>query len=124
MTIDSTTLEPFVIGLVGVAVGWGATWGAAKARLNEASAKIDELTRSWNVFQGMGDVPGSLPIYIRRSECLDTKAQFHENFIMIDHKLQTQHASIKRLENYVRYQLTVKDGMSLPEANAILENGK
>ena len=63
-------------------------------------------------------------MYIRRAECEKISGELKENLNKMAETVTAQASSIDRVVNHARYQLTVKDGKSLSEANDILENGK
>lgn len=119
MEFDLKTLLTFFSGLLGVAAGYGAL----RARALANAKALNKLQKSWNAFHGQGTNPGADPVYIRRTECKETRDRIENSIGALDETVTTQGECIQRLENFARWQLTTKEGLSLSEANDILENG-
>ncbi len=119
MEFDFKTLLTFCSGLLGVAAGYGAL----RARAAANAKGLEKLKKSWNAFHGQGTNPGAEPMYVRRTECKERTDRIESSIGVLDETVTTQAESIQRLENFARWQLTTKEGLSLSEANDILENG-
>lgn len=114
-----------VIRIGSIILGAGIAWATLKAWVKANTAKVNKIEKSLAAFHGQTtENPGAQPMYIRRAECEKTSGQLQEGLKQIAGTVTEQASSIDRLLNYSRYQLTVKDGKSLSEANDILENGK
>lgn len=112
--------------IVQVAVGAltiAAAYGAIKTRLAQNSKDISELKNDVDTMNGRGAVDAE-PLFVKRTECAETR----ERFEIVDKELKSaiaaQDKSVNRLLNFSRWSLTTKEGLTLAEANDILENGK
>lgn len=113
-----------LITIIGVLIGAAIAWGALREIVKRHTKQVDKLTKSWNAFHGQStEQPGSEPMYIRRTECEEKSESIVESVEALADTVAVQGSSIERLVNHARWQLTTKEGMSLAEANNILENG-
>ena len=114
-----------VIKVGSVLLGAGIAWATLKAWVKANTAKVNKIEKSLAAFHGQTtEHPGAQPRYIRRAECEKTSGELKENLSKMAETVTGQANSIERVINHARWQLTTKEGMSLSEANEILENGK
>ena len=107
-----------------VLLGAGVAWATLKAWVKSNTAKVNKIEKSLAAFHGTTtENPGAQPMYIRRTECEKTSGELKDSLKQISDTVTGQANSIERVINHARWQLTTKEGLSLSEANDILENG-
>lgn len=108
-----------------VLLGAGIAWATLKAWVKANTVKVNKIEKSLAAFHGTTtENPGAQPMYIRRSECDKKSGEIQDAVGNLADTVFDQGSSIDRLVNHARWQLTTKEGLSLAEANEILENGK
>jgi len=100
----SSGLIGAAIALGSMMVGTGVAWGRFRAKLEV----VDKLERE---VEGTNGTPSA---FTRRVEC----ERKHES---LDEKLDCLETKAKAFENFARWYLTSKEGMSLDEVNRILK---
>jgi hypothetical protein len=119
MEISVGLIVQVIVGLLTVA----AAYGALKTKLAQHGRDIGDLKADVNVINGQ-HAPGAEPLFVRRSECSETTRRFEIAHDSLRGAVEIQAASVDRLLNFARWNLTTKEGMTLGQANEILENGR
>jgi hypothetical protein len=99
-----------IIGLVGVAAGYGAL--KSKASRNERD--IEEVKET------LGDMDGK---FVPQTECALRHDQLVKKLETVQTTVVDQQRTTQRLLNFAMHQLT-SNGMSLADAQDVLENGR
>jgi hypothetical protein len=106
----------FVIGMLGVAVGYGAL----KNEVKNNKEDIDEL-KTWRM--AVEGNPGNNSAYIRRNECADRHKAIEGQMKDIKNQCEKQAKATAGLQNFARWMLTKKEGLTLVEVDKII-NGE
>jgi hypothetical protein len=109
-------LAPFIAGGAGVLAGYAGL----KVKVKHIARDVTRLQKQWTIFQGN---PGGRTMYVRRDECDDRKLFVSEELAELRTQIEQQAKATKGLQNFARWQLTNKDGLSLIEADQII-NGE
>lgn len=100
-----------------VLVGAAVAYGALKGQVKTSAREITELQKSWSALIGN---PGDEPAYIKRGECDQRTLVIGEQIEHIKKKIDRQGKATKSLENFARYMLIRKEGLSIVEVEDIL----
>ena len=100
---------PLVVGIMGVAVGYGALRNQAK----ENTEKIERLAEAWGELIGN---PGTEPVFIRRGEC-DKRSK------NIETRIDELQRATRKLQNFARWQLAHKENLGADQIDEILNGG-
>lgn len=103
----------FVVGLVGVAVGFGMM----KNQVNVNKNNIRGLKKELKEFSGN---PGGRPVFMSRDECDERTQGIEKEIRSVKRQIESHGESIKGVQNFARWILTKKEGLDLVEVNKIL----
>ena len=103
----------FAAGVAGVAAGWAGMRG----RIRRNAKDIAGLRRDVNKITGN---PTGLPVYIRRDECATQTSGIKEEIGALADRFAMQDRRLTGLQNFARYLLITKEGLSLTEVNDML----
>jgi hypothetical protein len=109
----SSALVSAATGILGVAV----TFGALRAYVFRNTADVKKLRKD---IEDQDDEHEKK--FVPKSECALTHAGVKSALADLDANVTKQQNAQRRFENFALYQLT-KDGMSLSDAQGVLENG-
>ena len=109
-------LLTFIAGLLGVAVGFGALRNQVKTNMKD----IRHLKDQWIAFGGN---PGGDPVYIKRGECVERHKLLTKELKSIKEQNDKQVRATAGLQNFARWLLTKKEGLSITEVDQII-NGE
>jgi hypothetical protein len=101
-------------GILGVAVGFGAL----RAIVARNTFDLKQMLKRMNCFDKK-----NAEKFVPRTECVLIHDKVTEALSDLEEHVDRQQNITRRLENFALYQLTVKDGMSLSDAQSVLENG-
>lgn len=105
MTLDTALhiAVPLVTGILGVAVGWGVF----KTRMTHAEKAITELKehKVWD------------------TQCRAQHTEFAGKIKKLNTASEGHGKALSGLQNFARWVLTKKEGLSLPEVNRIINGG-
>lgn len=107
---------PLIVGIGGVAVGYGALRQQVKTNMKD----IAEFRGGWKVLVGNAEKE---PAYVRRSECDDRTKNIQAEIVSTKAKIEKQSNTIRGLENFARWTLTTKEKLTIIEVNKILNGG-
>lgn len=99
------------VGVLGVAVAWGTMTAITKRNMAD-------ITKLDNKVDTMDDK------FVPQTECVLRHDNVADTLDEVKSDVSRQEHTTRRLLNFATYQLMVKDGIPLAEANEILENGK
>lgn len=113
MEVSSNVLVTAIAGLLGVGVGFGGLRGII-VRNTLDLIKLETRVDSQEEEHKNKFVP--------KAECIVTHEAVKTALDNLDKTVKKQQHTQRRFENFALYQLT-KDGMSLSDAQTVLENG-
>jgi hypothetical protein len=108
--VESSTLEIIaaILGGAGIAsLGAAVSFGGLGARVAQQGAQLARI---------MGTNRGGVPDYITREECVVGAGKRQR-------QIDAQDRLLRRLENFARWQLAKKEGLTLPEIEDVFRNG-
>lgn len=106
-----------VIPLAVILVGGWIAYGSVRNQVETSAREIDKLRKAFLELTGN---PGNDPAYIKRSECVERTKIIGEQIEHVKKKIDNQGRAIKGFENFARYFLTKREGLSLVEVEKIL----
>jgi hypothetical protein len=109
----SSTLISAASGILGVAVAFGGL----KALVGRNTKDVNRLQQDIDTLDDEHEKR-----FVPKSECTLTHEGVKSAMSDLDESVKKQRNAQRRFENFALYQLT-KDGMSLSEAQGVLENG-
>lgn len=95
-----------IAGIVGVAVAWGTMQTHLKINTKDIESVMDKMDGK-----------------VSKLECAVKHDNVTSSLSKVGQVVEKQEITTRRLYNFAVYQMTTKDGMSLSEAQDVLENG-
>jgi hypothetical protein len=115
---DTMNIElAMLLNLISGALGAGITFGGLRMATGRNSSDIGTLIKKLDHLEG-AESP-----FANKDNCRTVQQSFNRAISNLETAVDKHAKCTRRLENWALYQMTVKDGMTLPEARKVLENG-
>lgn len=108
---------PVGVGLISFAVGWGI-------RQNQVIVNKENIKKLWDNWDDLrGSKTGGAPLFINRSECSEISKDLKNEICKVKKSVEEQAKELNKVQNFARWFLIEKEGMSLKEVNEVLNGG-
>mgnify|MGYP001170114047 CR=1 FL=1 len=109
-------LISFLSGLVGVGVGWGAL-------RNQVKNNTRDIVEIYSRLASIHGQNSGRSIFVPREECMERHEDMTEEVKQIKKQAEKHAKATTGLQNFARWMLIKKEGLSLIEAEKILNQG-